>query len=482
MSKLRASRNFYKNFTNTNPLLSNFFCADPTAVEYEGRLYVYGTNDHQQYEAENRIGKNTYSKIKSLVCFSTDDMVNWTFHGVINVEKIAPWIINSWAPSIISRKESDGLTHFYLYFSNTGYGVGVLTATNPLGPWTSPLEMSLIYEKMEGLDGVPNPFDPGVCLDEHGEGWLSFGGGIMQGRTEEASGTARIVKLGKDLISLDSDFIPIEAPYFYEASELNYINHTYVYTFDSNWVERKNWDSPVEKSTQCSMNYMVSKTPLDSKSWTYAGNYFKNPGDQGLNYSNNHTHIAQFNGQYYLLYHTLTLQEDMPTNGGFRSICADKIEIVENPDDKNPVEIKMCAGTRTGVNAIKNLDGTQEINAATIHTSAEIEFDFDADENCCGIKSVAEGSWISIKNVDFGNNASGFKIKAKNISAESAFIEVRLDKLSKDPDVVIDIAADTPDFQKFIADFEKKLSGVHDLYLVFSNSNIILKNWQICAN
>lgn len=30
---------------NANPLIANIFCADPTAVEYDGRLYVYGTND-----------------------------------------------------------------------------------------------------------------------------------------------------------------------------------------------------------------------------------------------------------------------------------------------------------------------------------------------------------------------------------------------------------------------------------------------------
>lgn len=35
---------------NANPVLDFLYCADPTAVEYNGRLYVYGTNDHQQYE------------------------------------------------------------------------------------------------------------------------------------------------------------------------------------------------------------------------------------------------------------------------------------------------------------------------------------------------------------------------------------------------------------------------------------------------
>jgi arabinoxylan arabinofuranohydrolase len=88
--------------TTGNPLISNIFCADPTAVEYEGRLYVYGTNDQQQYEAVGAEGSNTYEHIKSLVMLSTDDMVNWTYHGTIDVGEISPWAIASWAPSVVS--------------------------------------------------------------------------------------------------------------------------------------------------------------------------------------------------------------------------------------------------------------------------------------------------------------------------------------------------------------------------------------------
>ena len=91
---------------NGNPLLDFLFTADPTAVEHDGRLYVYATNDHQQYEGVGRDGKNTYEKIKTLAMMSTDDMVNWTYHGLINVGEIAPWIMASWAPSIIKRQES----------------------------------------------------------------------------------------------------------------------------------------------------------------------------------------------------------------------------------------------------------------------------------------------------------------------------------------------------------------------------------------
>ena len=32
----------YKGSGNNNPISSNIFCADPTGLEYNGRLYVYG--------------------------------------------------------------------------------------------------------------------------------------------------------------------------------------------------------------------------------------------------------------------------------------------------------------------------------------------------------------------------------------------------------------------------------------------------------
>ena len=63
-----------------NPLLDFMFTADPTAVEYKGRIYVYATNDQQQYETIGGYGKNSYEYIKSLVMMSTDDMTNWTYH------------------------------------------------------------------------------------------------------------------------------------------------------------------------------------------------------------------------------------------------------------------------------------------------------------------------------------------------------------------------------------------------------------------
>ena len=78
----------YKGSGNNNPISANIFCADPTALEYNGRLYVYGSNDHQEFIVRGKSSENTYGEIKSIVVFSTDDMVNWTFHGTIDVKKV----------------------------------------------------------------------------------------------------------------------------------------------------------------------------------------------------------------------------------------------------------------------------------------------------------------------------------------------------------------------------------------------------------
>ena len=78
----------YKGLSDGNPISSNVFCADPTALEYNGRLYVYGSNDSQQFIVNKKKGENGYGAIKSIVVFSTDDLLNWTFHGTIDVGKL----------------------------------------------------------------------------------------------------------------------------------------------------------------------------------------------------------------------------------------------------------------------------------------------------------------------------------------------------------------------------------------------------------
>lgn len=388
--------NNYKNEKYNNPISSEFFCADPTAVEYEGRLYLFGTNDHEQFEVKGADVDNTYEQIHSFVVLSTDDMVNWIYHGEINVDEVAPWITNSWAPSIVSRVEDDGLTHFYLYFSNNGLGVGVITATNPLGPWSDPLGKPLVSTSTPGLSDCPNPFDPGAVIDENGVGWLSFGAGKASNGTDYMPGSVRIVQLGDDMISFASGFAQIPAPYSFEASELNYINGTYIYTYNTDWSDHSTqWDYDCAVPSQCSMVYMTTKTPLDSSSWEMRGECFVNPGTAGFDYSNNHTHMHKFKGKYYMFYHTLILKSGMGISGSYRSLCVDEIEV-----DEQSVTIEKTAGTKIGADSIICITPFETNLASQLNNTADISFD-TADMSAPVVVSDAEGSWISVRDAQF---------------------------------------------------------------------------------
>jgi hypothetical protein len=448
-----------KPIKDSNPLIGHIYCADPTSVEYEGRLYVYGTNDHQQYLV-NKDGKNTYERIKSLVMFSTDDMVNWTYHGTIETGLISPYIIASWAPSIVSRVEEDGKTHFYLYYSNSGWGVGVLTSTSPTGPWTDPIRRSLVDGNTKGLGEGCTPFDPGVVIDDNGVGWLAFGGSSSHDDPEAnyIPGGARIVRLGDDMVSLASDIIEIPAPYHFEANELNYINGTYIYTYNTSWVERVKWELDyAAPPTVCCMSYMTTNTPLDPGSWVYRGNYFKNPGDNGFDYSNNHTHLHKYKGHNYLFYHTLALQKENNVTGGFRSISADKIDV-----DEDTLEISMATPTSTGISQIKKYDPYTVSSFSTHSVCAGISFQRVDFMGNVFVAAEEDGSWTLVRGVNFSDGARRFTVRVKGTGR----VEIRLDDIHSAPVGYIKYSAS--DWKDFNVVLPTRLSGEHDLFFVFS--------------
>lgn len=444
---------------NNNPLISEIFCADPTAVEYNGRLYVYGTNDHQQFEAVGGNGENTYGHIKSLVMLSTDDMTNWTYHGNINVEEISPWIIASWAPSVTSRVEADGKTHFYMYYSNSGWGIGVLTAESPVGPWRDPLGKSIVDGNTKGLNGCKTPFDPGVVIDDNGVGWLSFGGG---------EDSARIVRLGEDMISFDSEIMPIPSLYHFEASELNYINGTYVYTYNNDWSNHIKTYNELGMAPACSMAYLTTKTPLVSDSWQYRDFYFKNPGDAGLEYSNNHTHLQKFGGKYYLFYHSLFPQKAQGIEGGFRSLCVNEA----NVDEEN-VSIERVEADKKGVSQIKKLDPFAVNQAETASAAKNISY---SPTDTHGNQTVSsENGSFCVKGASFGKKAELFAVRAKGNGTISVYADRDASQC------IASVKVSCSDFSAVYSPVKMSVSGEHDLYFCISG-DIEFDEWQFTGS
>jgi arabinoxylan arabinofuranohydrolase len=454
---------------NANPLLDFMFTADPTAVEYNGRIYVYATNDHQQYEHVGKDGRNSYEKIRSLVMMSSEDMVNWTYHGLINTAELAPWTQNSWAPSITSRQEADGKTHFYLYYSNSGIGSAVLTSTSPVGPWSDPLGKNIVDRSVPGVD-VEAPFDPGVVIDDKGTGWLAFGGG--KAKTKSMPDLSRIVKLGPDMISLASDIARIPAPYFFEASDLNFINGTWVYTYNTSWEPRTEWPfTNIDKSTQCSMCYMTSKTPLDTDSWKYRDNYFKNTGDVNVGpYTNNHTHLFKFKEKYYIGYHAMYLQDYFGTKGGFRNVGIEEV-----PVDEENVNIPMIKATFQGPSQLNPLNPFVLQQAETVAaTSGQVQFEAVGNVGNMVAKGKAGKQCLMVRGVDFSKQIPAkFEARVKG----KGKIDVYVNNLKGAP--LVSLLCDEKEWTTLSKKIGQKINkGVGNIYFVFNGEGFLFDEWK----
>ena len=483
-----------------NPISPCVFCADPTAIDYNGRLYVYGTNDTQQYIKNGKTGGNGYGDIKSLVVFSTEDMVNWTFHGTIDVAKLcSSWgwrFAASWAPSAVWRTNADGDDEFFLYFANSGGSVGVLKASSPTGPWSSPLTKPMIDGNTPGVKPCNWIFDPGAVVDADGTGWIAFGGGDPQPTGSKLwPGNSRIAKLKPSMTAIDGSAVNMPAPYLFEASELNIIGGRFVYTYNTSWSDRDDWSSFEGSNGQpapssCSMCYMTSDTPLTPASWTYRGEYVPNEGNFGMGWGNNHTHLHKFKDNYYLFYHSTMLEQAMKEAGamdadasGYRSIGVDKATVNESTQTISKMTL-----TRTGVEAVGTLNPYRLQEAETMVTSGGIGYeDFtniakdsristlgnDASRNLQVRMGV--GAWTELRHVDFGSNgASQLMLRAKG----EGTVEIRVGRKSGKATATFQVASD--DFQDYLVDVDPaKLNGQKTVFIVVSaGTEVFADAWQ----
>lgn len=453
----------YKDKANNNPIATQRYSADPSVMVYNGRVYVYATNDVYEYNADGDVKENAYGKVKTINCFSTTDFVNWTDHGAIpvagkNLEEGAPegaakWANNSWAPCA-AHKTIDGKEKFFLYFADNGSGIGVLTADSPEGPWTDPLGKQLVSRQTPTCDTVEWLFDPAVMVDDDGSAYLCFGGGVPAGKDEHPM-TARIVKLGADMISLDGEPVTIDAPYLFEDSGINKINGKYVYSYCTNWASGKK--NGVGTAV---IAYMTSDSPMGP--YTYVGTVFPNPSNLGGG-GNNHHSIFEFNGELYIAYHTRSVDSQVfGKSRNYRSTHIDKLTVNEDGI------INKGTPTMTGVEQLGNFNPYQTIQAENIFRQYGINVSGLGNT----VVNASSGSFIGVKGADFSKGLSTITVRAK---AESdTKIDVRVGSERGTVIGTIDVKA-SEDFQDFTGNFEG-LSGTRDLYFTF-NGNVVLDSW-----
>ena len=451
----------YKKAGQNNPLYTQRFGADPGVMEYEGRLYVYMTDDPIERDASGKVVENSYRPIRIINCISSDDLVNWTDHGRIRVagpDGAAKWASNSWAPCA-AHKTINGKEKFFLYFCNGGDGIGVLCADSPTGPWRDELGRLLITRGVKNCADVTWLFDPAVMVDEDGTGYLAFGGGIPEGLAE-APGTGRIVRLGDDMLSLDGDPVRLDVPWLFEDSGINRIGDTYYYTYCSNFQTKGNTLGLTDGAIQ----YMTADNPLGP--YTYRGELFPNEGHFFGLYGNNHHSLACLNGEWYLFYHSRPVEQAMGITGNYRSPQA---ELIAFGEDGFPLQV---AGTMKGLSQLKPFNPFRPVPAAAMAREAGIAVEGEGTDT--RITGEA-GCWIQVSGVDFGSSASVLEVTAEGESS------CTLCAVLDDPSgpAVSEIRLDLPEGAG-PAVFSALLSaqGIHDLYLI-ADGKITLRSWQV---
>ena len=447
----------WKDIKNHNPCYTQKFSADPGVMEYNGRIYVYGTNDG--YLQSNRPAKNEYGRINKINVMSSADLVNWSDHGTIDAagtDGLAKWAANSWAPTA-AHKTIDGKEKFFVYFANNASGIGVLVADSPTGPFKDPLGKALIDR------GTPNCnvewlFDPAVLVDEDGTGYLYFGGGVPSGKKANPQ-TIRAVKLGADMISLAGQAVNIDAPWSFEDSGINRIGSTYLYSYCTNWDGGPYGNAKIA--------YMTSSNPLGP--YTFAGTCLNNPGDFFQTVGNNHHTIVAFKDKYYIFYHAEWLNKAAYGEMlGYRTTHVDVMPL-------NGEKFGDAKGTLTGVEQLCEVD-PYELNH--FYTSAwQGGIDVYGLGDTCTVYN--RGDWTGVSGVNFSKVAKSISVNGG--SKSGATIRVSID--SPDGKVLgyfsVPNTGDNYDYTDFVGEITVP-EGKYNIFFVASG-DCVLNNYKFSA-
>lgn len=286
-----------------NPIIRDQFTADPTARVFGGKVWLYPSHDIPP--SSNPSGRQDWFCMADYHVFSSDNLVDWTDHGVILDQRDVPWgdstAFSMWAPDCIQGPDR----RYYFYFPDAakpdpatpdkpgGFRIGVATSFRPEGPFSP--EPTYI----EGIRGI----DPCVLQASDGNNYIYWAGGAIF-----------CAKLKSNLKELDSpvqriEGLPkgfVEGPFVFEHNKKFYLTYP--------WVRK-------EGGTE-TLAYCMSDSPMGP--WEFKGLIMK---ESPTGCWTNHHSIVNYQNQWYLFYHHNDLSPDFDKN---RSVRIDSLFF--NPD------------------------------------------------------------------------------------------------------------------------------------------------------
>ena len=356
--------------TSGNPMLgfdgdgNILYGGDPSILVDGDTVYCYVGHDTSPGE---------FYQMPDWHCYSTKDMVNWTYEGMYMSAGDIPWAhdnLQAWAGQV--AKYNDKYYFYYCTETNGQYGggksIGVAVSDSPTGPFTD-IGHPLV-RNIDTADGVHTweDIDPTIWIETDGEGvehrYLGWGNtrffvcelnedmvtvkdrdgnpdrlscgyasdgtyDIVVGRIDgNANGDGQDEKLW-----FDGHFYT-EAPYYYRQQDENgnYYGPYYMF-FACDWREQ--------------MAYAVTDDIM-SNEWEFGG-ILMEPSATG---NTNHMAVFDFKGETYFVYHDGSL----PHGSGFRRVaCVEKFRINED-GTIDPIR-KTAAGLSGKVSYITDSDG-----------------------------------------------------------------------------------------------------------------------------
>ncbi|HTE24584.1 glycoside hydrolase family 43 protein [Flavitalea sp.] len=282
----------YPGLDKHNPIIRHKYTADPVALVQEDKVYLYTGHDETPPGSENYL-------MKDWLCFSSDDMVNWTEHPVPLKALDFTWAKgDAYASEVIYRNNQ-----FYWYVAVThaeikGKAIGVAISDKPQGPFRDAIGAALITNDMTTATNMEkDDIDPTVLIDDDGQAYLFWGNTVCY-----------YAKLKNNMLELDGEIRTVPLPAFSEGAFIYKRNGWYYLLYGYEMPEK--------------VAYAMSRDI--NGPWEFKGII----NDEVYNCETNLPAIVDFRGRSYFLYHNGALE-----NGGShrRSVCIDYLNF--NPDN-----------------------------------------------------------------------------------------------------------------------------------------------------
>ena len=456
------------------PLFQTKYTADPSPLVVGDTLFLYTSHDASPEDIPDPNERNSAGFFMyDWLLWSTTDMVNWTEHGAVASLKEFTWRSRENGAWAIQTVERNG--KYYLYAPLHGHGIGVLVADSPHGPFRDPLGQPLVWQK-EHWDDI----DPSVFIDDDGQAYMYWG-----------NPQTYCVKLNEDMISTQGDIFVLNPkdgvmrPVKEEGSKINLrvsgrekANWAVKHYQEGPWFYKRNGHYYMGFASTCcpeGLGYAMSDSPMGP--WKEQ-NYLMAPTQRDRG---NHPGIADFKGHSYLFGQNYDLMHlETFVHHERRSVSATEITynadgtIQESPYwlDQQPMK------QLHWLNPYKRVEaetmawgfGLKTAKMGIPNTGVVADMPQSVGYRNMYVTDINDGEYIKLRGVDFGKGAKQFNITAA--AAGGVTVTLRLD--SQDGPVigsaVISKTGSLDKYRAFSAKV-KNATGVHDLYICFSNAS-----------